>query len=93
MGSFPSLVARAPSLHFLTAGWAVRELLVPAGCLRIRVCVPGLYGTQTLLKMGRYCSTTMCYYWDMSVKVSILLSKLTIVPILTHCCATVTTHF
>ncbi len=21
-----------------------------------------------LLKMGRYCSTTMCHYWDMSVK-------------------------
>ncbi len=23
---------------------------------------------QTLLKMGRYCSTAMCHYWDMSVK-------------------------
>ncbi len=22
----------------------------------------------TLLKMGRYYSTTVCYYWDMSVK-------------------------
>ncbi len=22
----------------------------------------------TLLKMGRYCSTSMCHYWDMSVK-------------------------
>ncbi len=25
-------------------------------------------GTSTLLKMGRYYSTIMCYYWDMSVK-------------------------
>ncbi len=24
--------------------------------------------TTTLLIMGRYYSTTMCYYWDMSVK-------------------------
>ncbi len=23
---------------------------------------------HALLKMGRYYSTTMCYYWDMSVK-------------------------
>ncbi len=23
---------------------------------------------HTLLKMVSYCSTTMCYYWDMSVK-------------------------
>ncbi len=27
--------------------------------------VPGLC---TLLKMGRYYSTTLCHYWDMSVK-------------------------
>ncbi len=25
-------------------------------------------GYTTLLKMVRYCSTTVCYYWDMSVK-------------------------
>ncbi len=23
---------------------------------------------SALLKMGYYCSTTVCYYWDMSVK-------------------------
>ncbi len=25
-------------------------------------------GIGTLLKMGRYYNTTMCHYWDMSVK-------------------------
>ncbi len=38
------------------------------------------YTNATLLKMGRYCSTTMCHYWDMSVKYSILLSKLSDCP-------------
>ncbi len=27
-----------------------------------------LHSSTTLLKMGRYYSTTMCYYWDISVK-------------------------
>ncbi len=31
--------------------------------------VSSLYTAATLLKMGRYCSTTTCQYWDnMSVK-------------------------
>ncbi len=27
-----------------------------------------LFPSTALLKMVRYCSSTMCYYWDMSVK-------------------------
>ncbi len=50
----------------------------------------------TLLKIGRYYNTTMCHYWDMSVKQPVYYSvNQAIVPNLTHRCATctVTTHF
>ncbi len=38
--------------------------------------------------MVRYSSTTMCHYLDMSVKIVAQKN----VPILTHGCATITTH-
>ncbi len=50
---------------------------------------------HTLLIMGRYYNTTInvSLLGHVSKIVSILLSKLAIVPILTHRCATVTTQF
>ncbi len=55
------------SLPNSTYGNSLLTLLPQHLCLTL--CLPLWVGTQcTLLKMVRYCTTTVCYYWDMSVK-------------------------
>ncbi len=48
---------------------------------------------NALLKMGSYSSTTMCQYWDNHLIYWVVYWLLYWhVPIITHCCAIVTTH-
>ncbi len=57
-----------------------------------RVFKPG--NDATLLRMGRYSSTTMCQYWyNRLIYWAVYRLFYWHVPIMTHSCATVTTHF